>query len=188
MEALDPTVTDPSSWDPSSMDAELGRYKRAALEVEARRGSYRTWQAWQLDLRVGVEPGSRLDPSLPRVEWIGMVTVGLSLGRLVQAFAEPAVLEARAQELRESEAELSTQVERLVAWARSEVKNIEDRRTLVETQLKLLGEKKRALAERESERQSHLLALAELDRVELEAERAFLDQLVIERRAMGGNQ
>lgn len=168
----------PEDAQPASIREELGHLRTATLDAQTRRGNYRKLQAWQLDFRLGVEPVQNL-------EFIGMVTLGFNLGRLFQSSAEEEALLAREVEMRESDAEVTTQATRISRWLREDVPRLQQQLAVINEEIAHAKKNEAALASRASDPQNHVLALAELNRFELEAERAYLTQLVEARKRTG---
>jgi hypothetical protein len=162
-----------------SLRGEVERYERATLEMERSRSTLRRMDAWQVDLRAGVVPA-------PDFDWLAIVSLSYNFGSIPQAGAERTYMEARRDELRSTDGELRIQIERLQRWAQTSVTQLREELALVERQLELRRQQEAAVERQDSERYMHLRALAELEQIELEAHRVFLEQLLAAREAMNG--
>lgn len=180
LEALEPSeaASGPGGAGAHALREDLSQYRTASLALQSRRGAWRKLQAWQVDVRVGVEP-------LRQLEVVGMVTLGFNLGRLMQGSAEDEAWQAREVMLRESDSEISTQAARVARWLEGDVPELQRRLALLDEELAVLKKNEAALREQASDHRTHVLALAELNRLELEAQRAFLAQLLEERKTAG---
>jgi len=151
----------------------LARYEAAVRASEGEKSSERRLRAWQLELRAGAIP-------LPGPDWYAMVSVGWSAGAVGQARAEDDALRARDDELRTGDHEIRSLLGRFVSAMRASVGRLREELGRVDARLAVCRE--RLEADRgDSERLRRVLALVEMERLDLESRRAYVLRL-IERR------
>ena len=173
--ARDPAT--PAVTTGAELAGSLTDYERATLTAERTRSSLRRVSPWQVDLRVGVVPTDQ--PS-----WFGVVQVSYSLGDLWQRSAERAYLDARADELRESDDELRLRTARFTRAMTRSVAGLRRELALIDQERSRLADERRALAGLDGDRAHQRRVLAELDGIVLGARRTYLARLVAARAVL----
>jgi len=158
-----------SAWD------QLVHHEARTMEMERERSGFRKLAGWQLDLQVGAGPG---DP----VDWYGMVALSVDLGVIGQARAERRYLRARADELAGDDAALRDRLDRFGRAMEASATELAEELSLVTAQLALIAEERTQLGRRSVDAWRQLDAVLELDAIELDARRAYLEQLIGTRR------
>lgn len=153
----------------------LAAAERQTMAMERERSSLRRLAGWDVELQLGAVPGER-------VEGYGMIAITFDLGALGQARAERRYLAARRDELAGDDAALRTRLARFGDAMASSAADLVDELALVDEQLALLEDERTQLARREADARRHLDAAIELDVIELEARRAYLETLIGTRR------
>jgi hypothetical protein len=162
----------PAAWD------QLARHERRTMDAERDRSALRRLAGWQVDLQVGAGPD---DP----VDWYAMVGLSIDLGVIGQARAERRYLRARADELAGDDAALRARLERFRDTMATSADDLGEELALVREQLALIADERTQLARRSVDASRQLDAVLELDEIELEARRAYLQQLIDTRQKAG---
>jgi hypothetical protein len=153
--------------DASTLRTDLESYERAAMDLERQRSTMRRMNAWTITVRAGVIPQDQVD-------WFGQLQVGFNLGGIAQQFAEDELVDARADDLAESEDELRTAVARLEERLRSGVTNMQADLEHVRTQIAIRTRQRELIATMETADTAYLRAMIDLELVGLRAEAARL--------------
>lgn len=166
----------PQSELEASVPETLAHYERASMNEESERSFLRKVSAWQFDVRGGATP-------YPQPDWFGMVALSYNVGRLWQGSAEAEALEARRANLTQGHRELRGKIENFLQGMERSVALLEQELVEIDAQLAIYREQE-SREFPESERLRQIQALAELDRVELEARRAYVGELLKRRSAL----
>ena len=162
--------------DPGTLRADLEAYERATMQLEHTRSTMRRMNAWTISVRAGVLP-------VGPVDWYGSVQVGFNLGGIAQQVAEDELVDARAEDLHESQAELRAAVTRLEERLRSTVTSMRADLTHVERQQEIRSRQRELLATMETADVAYLRAMIDLELVGLRAEQARIAAWITARSA-----
>lgn len=161
--------------------AQLDDYESRSLDLVRAQSDLRRLNPWQISVTAGLVPLSTFD-------WFGAVEVSYNLGGIAQAFAEDAVVEARADELREADYEVRGAVDRFERRMRESTGDLRDALQLLDAQARLLDEQRDLLTRtsEETAEAQHSLRMVEMNRIELEGDRIYRRALLSEREAVVG--
>ncbi len=160
---------------------DLVEYESASVSLEHEQSNMRRLDPWRVSLRLGVVP-------VQPVDWFGVLELSYNLGGIAQWSAEESAVDARVDELREADYEMRRRVEHFERTARSSVHEQTEALALLAAQIELV-EHQRELLTRLTEQTGemlHMLAMVEMNRIELEAERRFRERLLEGHRAVAG--
>lgn len=162
---------------PPSLTAELVAYERAVMEMERQRSRVRRLAGWDLRVRAGAAAAD------DGATWFGTISVSYDLGHPWQAGAERRYLAARHDELSGAELERRAQLDRFHHGLRASAIELRDELALVDLELAAVGRRIDDLRRLESAAARERIAAAELERLDLEADRTYLRRLVRAREA-----
>lgn len=163
--------------DGSALGPALRRYEESAIAVQGERSFVRRLDPWRVDLQLGGIP-------YPQPDWYGMVAVSYNLGGFAQPRAEAAALAAGKEDLRTNRTELRARSERFTAAMRDSATQLGNDLALVDRQLAFIQQRLQS-PEAESDRLRQTLASFEVERIELQGRRAYLEKLHTLRVAAG---
>ncbi len=161
----------------TSLSGAVDDYGASALADYGAESRLRKADAWQVQLRGGVVPGSDVD-------WFGVVSVGYRFGGLWQGRAEERYQSARRAELDRSNRELRRRAERFSSAMAESARLLREELVLVEQELALISDEVERVESASTGRTQQLLAVLALDRIELSARQVFLVELIEARAAV----
>ncbi len=150
------------------------RYSSATQDFESSTSRVRRMAPWDLSVRGGVVP-------VPERDYFGVVELRYNLGDVVQAHAESDYLAARSRELQDSKQEMVLAASQVDAQLRASVRLLTEELALLENENEIMQQQIEALRASETAEREHLLAVARLRQMSLEAEAAYCRELLRQR-------
>lgn len=132
----------------------------------------RSLDAWQVRLSAGVVP-------LNGGDWYGIAELSVNLGVFMREREEHRYLDARRDELKKARYEAGTQLDDFRVQARAALAQARQELALVERELTLITDSRRALERSEAPGVVHARDALALHAFSLESDRAFLRGLVV---------
>lgn len=146
-------------------------YSNRAMEVERTQSAIRKLAPYSLRATGGTLFQDDLG-------WYGIVELRLSFGSPFQLAAESSYLDARADELRRSQGELSGRARRLARLLERSLPLFRDELALVVQQLVSVRREQRSLRQIDVPKRDYRLALLDLEATYLQGERIFLEHIL----------
>jgi hypothetical protein len=166
---------------PEDLNTALERYERATLDRETELSDLLRMSDWDLRLQLGGIPGDRPD-------WFGTVQVSYNLGDLFVGSSEDSYLASKRAELASSSHELRAGLDRFRRAMAASAAAIDEEIALVDRDLSLARETRSRIEELGGPDAMRRAALAEIDTIELEARRIYLERLASAQHAAGGDK
>lgn len=154
------------------LDTLARNYVERAMRLEREVSRLRSLDAWQVRVSAGVVP-------LNGVDWYGMAELSVNLGVFMREHHERRYLDARRDELQKARYEVDTQIDDFRGQARAQLAQARQELVLVERELKLINDSRRALERSEAPGVAHARDALALHAFSLESDRAFLRGLVV---------
>jgi hypothetical protein len=150
-----------------------GAYADAAADLARAEARVRAGDPWQIDVTAGVIPSSPTSPSA-RLDWYGIVELGFNIGGIGRPGRAERYARAREEEVGRAPYEAAARLRQhrdALAAAREQARG---ELALIERDLEALGSTRRVLEQSEAPNVVQQREKLALDRMAIEAERAYL--------------